>query len=232
MSKTIIQGKFYRVSYNGEGVYEALRKKVGWDWKTVKQDPDINWLPTPQVEEYKDTYRSFFTTLGYKTFQAKTMKVIDKYLDPEKIKVNEYNDISGIIMYKDQYQVVVDQGDVKTMTIDESVKKVREVGEWLQNQLYPDPKPEQMVNEEVIIDEIGIVHDSKCVYPIEINEEDLKNPDEELLAYRKARRPVLEEMQRKYNISDEEIEEMRMTEEAIHLWVRQSKGYKGYERRR
>ena len=101
-----ILGKFYRVRYDGEGVYEALRKKVGWNWKNVKQDPDINWLPTPDCE-YKDSYRSFFTTLGYNTFKAKTMKVISKYLDPSKIEVKEYEDLEGNLVYQDQYQVVV-----------------------------------------------------------------------------------------------------------------------------
>lgn len=142
--RNIIQGKFYRVYYNGIGIYEALRKKVGWDWKTVKQDPDINWLPTPEVKEYKDNYRSFFTTLGYKTFQAKTMKVIDKYLDPEKVEVREYNDLQGKLMYQDQYQVVVDQGSDKMnksdiKTIDDMTKFIHEAGEWFENKLYPDP---------------------------------------------------------------------------------------------
>ena len=105
-----IDGQYYRVSYDDKGVYAALKEKVGWDWKNVKQDPDINWLPTPTVE-YKDEYRSFFTRLGYNTFKAKTMKVIDRYLDPKKIKVKEYNDLEGEVMYRDQYQVVVNNKD-------------------------------------------------------------------------------------------------------------------------
>lgn len=125
--RNIIQGKFYRVYYNGIGIYEALRKKVGWDWKTVKQDPDINWLPTPNVKEYKDNYRSFFTTLGYKTFQAKTMKVIDKYLDPEKVEVREYNDFQGKLMYQDQYQVVVEVNNMNMLNED----RIKAEEDWI-----------------------------------------------------------------------------------------------------
>ena len=438
---TTIQGKFYRVSYNGEGVYEALRKKIGWDWKTVKQDPDINWLPQPQVDEYKDTYRSYFTTLGYKTFQAKTMKVINKYLDPEKLEVKEYNNIQGILMYKDQYQVVIDQEgvimneeaergvnwfiseddlylnwkkwedgsahivfvdglsgsgkstlgkkiaeqydayyvqldiygwgmvgqkavdrgytqnydyvkendrklyeymiakrikpdifakiDKWNATPEEIEFKVQEIEKYLQwlafeqnervvveggytgvvmarnpemwentpiifkgtsvsksifrricrsvkkdgpigvytvlralkPQYYDHMIPESNasrkamlsgrddweyvkedneveymypigVNEEVSIDEDNVAHKTDYMSPLKIDEELLINPDKDLLAYREERRPILEEMQRKFHLTDGEVEEMRRTEEALHLWARNSKGYDPNKRRR
>ena len=105
MKTPIIEGKFYRLTYNGKGIYSALKEASGMSWKRLLKDPDITWLPKPP--EYKGDYRSYFTEHGYHMYRIKTSKIMDQYLDKKHIKVTEYSNLRAYVAYKDKYQIVV-----------------------------------------------------------------------------------------------------------------------------
>lgn len=103
---------YYRCSFNGIGIYEALKKEVGFKWKYIKKDPRITWLPQPSIE-YGPNNLSYFTKKGYEYFKHKTMILI-KELAPHletRLKVEEFkdeNELHGIIVYRDEFQVVTE----------------------------------------------------------------------------------------------------------------------------
>lgn len=98
---------YYRVTCNGEGIYEALKKAIGHDeWIKLLNDKAINWLPKPP--KYNAGYESYFTKEGYRKFNKYTLPIILKYIDEDFIDVKKYTD-SDYIVYRDKYQVVTSQ---------------------------------------------------------------------------------------------------------------------------
>ena len=97
---------FARVSYDGTGIYQALKKEVGWNWKELKKRDEISWLPLPP--DYNGSCESWFTMKGYKIFREKTLPLMKEYLDEKKITeeyVENLDDKKEI--YSDEYQIVV-----------------------------------------------------------------------------------------------------------------------------
>ena len=98
---------FYRVTYNDKGIYNELKKLVGKDiWLELLNKEEFTWLPKPL--SYASYNRSYFTEKGYEYFRNKTLPLINEYIDKDKIKIKVYNEVNNII-YKDDYQVVVDE---------------------------------------------------------------------------------------------------------------------------
>ena len=101
------QNVYYRITYNGEGIYNALKNIVGMDaWKDLLSNKQISWLPKPP--EYSSKNISYFTKKGYKVFEQKTLPMILKYLDKENIKINACNELNNNILYTDEYQIVIE----------------------------------------------------------------------------------------------------------------------------
>lgn len=99
-------GRYYRITYNGVGIYEALKRRISTEeWKSLLEDPRITWLPKPP--EYADGNISYFTAYGYRMFEKKTYPLIEKYFD-EDILVVPLPSLDADIVYKDKYQVVID----------------------------------------------------------------------------------------------------------------------------
>lgn len=97
---------FYRVTYNNEGIYDALKKSVDIDvWKKILSNKQVNWLPKPPFYDLQN--KSYFTEKGYKKFETDTLPLICKYLEKINIRITIYKEIEGNIVYKDEYQVVV-----------------------------------------------------------------------------------------------------------------------------
>jgi len=111
MTKTLNnQNVYYRITYNGEGIYNALKNIVDIDtWKDLLSNKNINWLPKPP--EYSSKNTSYFTKKGYRFFQQKTLPIILKYLDKENIQINNYNEICNNILYIDEYQIVTESSE-------------------------------------------------------------------------------------------------------------------------
>ena len=96
--------KLYRVTYNDEGIYEALRKNVSNDqWHDILKMKEINWLPKPK--NYPKGTKSYFTNKGYKIFKKKTLPIIEQYLDKNNINVSIFT-MQDNYIYKDDYQVM------------------------------------------------------------------------------------------------------------------------------
>ena len=106
---------FYRFEYDGEGIYEALHKKMTMDeWKKFKSSSAATWLPVPP--NYQTGDQSFFTEKGYDKFMNLTYPYMTKYLKKSKIRKFETELNPKYIRYRDEYQVVFN----KTKTFQES----------------------------------------------------------------------------------------------------------------
>ena len=96
------------IEYEGTGIYQALKKAVGWDWKDILKNEDINWLPQPP--QYNGNFKSLFTMKGYKEFRSKVIPIVERYLDINRL-IEKYspwiNDKS--IVYSDEFQIVINR---------------------------------------------------------------------------------------------------------------------------
>lgn len=111
----LLDETFYRFEYDGEGIYEALRKNMPMDdWKAFKQSEAATWLPVPP--NYQTGDQSFFTKNGYEKFMDLTYPYMTKYLKKSKIRKFESELNPKYIRYRDEYQVVFN----KTKPIQES----------------------------------------------------------------------------------------------------------------
>ena len=72
--------KYYRFTYNGIGIYEAVKNMVDiTTWKAILNDPKITWLPKPNI--YEKNNKSYFTKKGYEMFVNNVKPIFDKYLN-------------------------------------------------------------------------------------------------------------------------------------------------------
>lgn len=101
------QNVYYRITYNGEEIYNALKNIIGIDtWNDLLNNQNVNWLPRPP--EYSSKNISYFTKKGYELFEQKTLPIILKYLDKENIEINTYNEVGNKTLYTDEYQMVIE----------------------------------------------------------------------------------------------------------------------------
>lgn len=102
--------KYYRVTIDGDGVYEYLKQHIDPEmWKSVLQDDRITWLPKPNVDyKVRGAYKSYFNQKGLDEFNLKVREVI-KEVQPSllnQIKTTTFKDPPGITVYEDEYQIV------------------------------------------------------------------------------------------------------------------------------
>ena len=102
---------FYRVSYDGIGIYEAYKNAVTpTKWHEFINSQNAKWLPKPSVKNYKDSCASYFTETGYNTFSAKVLPLFMVALDSKKINIEKIKDINlrYKVVYEDTMQIVID----------------------------------------------------------------------------------------------------------------------------
>ena len=102
---------FYRVSYDGIGIYEAYKNAVTpTKWHEFINSQNAKWLPKPSVKNYKDSYASYFTETGYNTFSTKVLPLFMVALDSRKINIEKTKDINlrYKVVYEDTMQIVID----------------------------------------------------------------------------------------------------------------------------
>ena len=98
---------FYRITYNDTGIYQAFKNNVNNNiWFDFIKSPEYKWLP--KLDKYLNGYESYFTEFGYKIFMEKTYPIFAKYLDEDLIEINQYNELPYRVIYKDKYQIIVD----------------------------------------------------------------------------------------------------------------------------
>ena len=106
--------QFFRVSYNNIGIYEALKNSL-WRtnkmsiWEDFKKTDSFSWLDRPN--KYNENCKSYFTVKGFEIFKLKTLPIMKKYLDEKLIIIEnfEFNIIKENIIYKDEYQIVIEE---------------------------------------------------------------------------------------------------------------------------
>ena len=104
--------KGYRLTYNGIGIYEALKKEMFNKthtpdaWIEFKNSPECNWLPLPPT--YGNNNASYFTEAGYNKFMELTMPIVNEYISAEDIKTEVSKVPANAIVYEDEYQFVID----------------------------------------------------------------------------------------------------------------------------
>lgn len=99
---------YYRYTYLGQGVYEALKNVISSDeWKQLKDSIAFKWLPCPSTyNTSKHLCTSFFTEFGNERFKKLTLPIISDILGKDSIKCEKSNLSDLSIVYKDPYQVV------------------------------------------------------------------------------------------------------------------------------
>lgn len=105
---------YWRVSYMGIGIYEALKNEI-WkkckfpkkEWDRLKKSEAFVWLNTPNV--YYENCYSYFTELGYELFRSNTYLIFIKYLDEKNINIDKFifDDTKLDILYSDEHQIVI-----------------------------------------------------------------------------------------------------------------------------
>ena len=97
--------KYYRVLYDGIGIYEAFKRIVPINvWLEFKKSTVCRWLPLPP--KYENNYYSYFTYEGYKKFMDLTYPKMLKYLNKDKIETSIVELDENSIVYSDKYQIV------------------------------------------------------------------------------------------------------------------------------
>ena len=121
----------YRVTYEGDGVYEAFRKNTTFEeWKAFKESKAAKWLPIPT--NYDDSDVSYFTEEGFKKFRELTLPLFETKLDTDKIIANKIKTPNGNITYHDKYQYVIEPEKAT-----ESLELVEEEAHYSSTDKYP-----------------------------------------------------------------------------------------------
>ena len=154
---------YYRVTYNGEGIYNALKNNIPLNvWMDLLKSDAMRWLPKPP--KYNESSRSYFTKEGFKMFMRKTYPVVRKYLNPEFVNIEEVR-LPNKMMYSDKYQVVTESSETKydpPYTYDEIVKNY---GKDMADKLIADPAHKfrchtgiELIHKEPSLSELNRIH--------------------------------------------------------------------------
>lgn len=154
---------YYRVTYNGEGIYNALKNNIPLNvWMDLLKSDAMRWLPKPP--KYNESSRSYFTKEGFKMFMRKTYPVMRKYLNPEFVNIEEVR-LPDKMMYSDKYQVVTESSETKydpPYTYDEIVKNY---GKDMADKLVADPAHKfrchtgiELIHKEPSLRELNRIH--------------------------------------------------------------------------
>lgn len=102
--------KGWRVTYQGIGIYEALKNAMfeqtgsSTVWMTFINSDVCNWLPKPP--SYGNDNKSFFTEEGFNRFNELVLPIIAQYIDKTKIYIEEIMVPTNQIVYSDEFQFV------------------------------------------------------------------------------------------------------------------------------
>jgi hypothetical protein len=100
-----VDEEYFRFTYKGKGIYEALKEKVDPEtWKKFLRSSMFTWLPKP--EQYPKGCISYFTKEGRRLFTKRVLPICERYLG-EDIEFSKVKNLTNIV-YKDKYQVIVD----------------------------------------------------------------------------------------------------------------------------
>ena len=114
----------YRITHNGIGIFSELfhpSRKLFSDEDFENFKSAYEWLPRAKLKDnkYKESYRSYFTELGYDKFNKTILPYFQKLYDKDSIKVDEVPETQfspDMLVYEDKYQKIYDlsKGNVLT----------------------------------------------------------------------------------------------------------------------
>ena len=138
----LFRSKFYRVTHNGIGIYEAIRKHCSaGKWKELLSSKIFTWLPKPK--EYPQNGISYFTKEGIDMFNELVLPEAEGILG-DNIKVDTFTSSEiGNIVYRDKYQVIAN---------DNRIKEINECIEWIEKFVNDESFQESVMIEETIKD--------------------------------------------------------------------------------
>ena len=108
---------YYRISYNGIGIYEALKKEM-WnksdnpkkEWEKFKNSDAVTWLK--KTDRNSENNLSYFTELGYNFFMENIYPTVIKYFNIDDVLIEkfDFDEKKLNIMYYDEHQIVIKLG--------------------------------------------------------------------------------------------------------------------------
>lgn len=114
--------KGWRVTYQGIGIYEALKnamfEQTGSSnaWISFINSDACNWLPKPP--SYGNDNKSFFTEKGFNRFDELVLPIIAQYIDQTKIYIEEIMVPTNQIVYSDEFQFITsDFSNIQEVTV-------------------------------------------------------------------------------------------------------------------
>lgn len=105
--------KYYRISINNKGIYQALKERIfsleenpKEIWNQLKTSEYFSWLSNPNID-YKNCI-SFFTKEGLCNYQKYASPLFMKYFDKDEIVITAYDssNFTNNFVYRDSNQVV------------------------------------------------------------------------------------------------------------------------------
>lgn len=108
--------EYFRITCEGIGIYEYFKKYL-WNnvsnpkevWDDFINSNETNWLNKPLIynDDVKE-YSSYFNEAGYRLFLERTLPIITKWIDKKNIKTEKLKINESQIVYKDDYQIVIE----------------------------------------------------------------------------------------------------------------------------
>lgn len=143
-----IDETFYRVTYNGIGIYEAMKKLCSFRrWKELLTSEIFTWLPKPK--EYSNANLSYFTKEGIDKFNKLVLPEAEKILGSNiKFETFSSNEI-GNIVYRDKYQII---------TSSNKMNLIKESLEWIENFANDDVSWKHEYQQLPIIESVEILN--------------------------------------------------------------------------
>ena len=105
-----IKMTLYRYTYDGEGIYQAFKRKVDARILGILKDTSrFNWLPSPNIYENTDLrLEAWFTEVGNEKFRELVLPIFEAVgLNPQ---IERVDGLPGTPVYADEYQVIIDLG--------------------------------------------------------------------------------------------------------------------------
>lgn len=123
----------YRITYGNQGIYDAVKQYMTTEeWQEFSNNENVNWLP--EIDEYKDTYISYFTEEGYNQFKEKTLPLILNIFQEENIKTESFEvNIEEFVEIEDEEETV---GDNEEETPIEPIQPKLSFEDWFTDYFY------------------------------------------------------------------------------------------------
>ena len=98
---------WYRVTANDVGIYEAVDRDCPRDDARRQNKPDGGWLPKAGAQHPGAI--SYWTELGWRVYNESGLFDWHRSVVSGEAQVERLNEKPGVVLYEDEYQVIVDR---------------------------------------------------------------------------------------------------------------------------